>query len=210
MNEYREFQKSLRIKKEQLESSLKEELKQLEQKHRQELQDLKTLHQRKRTQLTQELTLEREQRALDRLNKSMVSVREKEKLDETKSTKKRKRTNNNKQEQEQVTSDVELTVNEIVEEIIQNDEKENKKQKKSPNTTVDQDYDKDAVDVVDENDVCEESVVKISSSSQQLHSTQQSIPPCAQIERTLSKRRSSASIQNENENEKVAECERHE
>lgn len=209
MNEYREFQKSLRIKKEQLESSLKEELKQLEQKHRQELQDLKTLHQRKRTQLTQELTLEREQRALDRLNKSMVSVRGKEKLDETKSTKKRKRTNN---KQEQVTSDVELTVNEIVEEIIQNDdEKENKKQKKSPNTTVDQDYDKDAVvDVVDENDVCEESVVKISSSSQQLHSTQQSIPPCAQIERTLSKRRSSASIQNENENEKVAECERHE
>ena len=196
MNEYREFQKSQRIKKELLESSLKEELKQLEQKHRQELQDLKTLHQRKRTQLTQELTLEREQRALDRLNKSMVSVCEKEKLNEAKSNK-RKRTNRH----EQVTSDVELTVHEIVEQM-QNNENENKKQKISPNTTVDQDY-KDS-NVFDENAVSEETVAKISSSSQQFDNTQQSIPPCAQKERTLSKR---SSASNHNENKEVTECE---
>lgn len=107
MNEYREFQKSQRTRKEQLESSLKSELKQLELKHRQEQQDMKTVHQRMRTNLAHEMTREREQRALDRLNKSLRVVQSchaDNKSDESNEARpKRKRSN--KKPREEVSSD---------------------------------------------------------------------------------------------------------
>ena len=73
MEEYREFQKKQRSRKEQLKLNMSNELKALDQKHRLETQELKANHQRLKIELNKELAKEREKRNLDRLNNSKIS-----------------------------------------------------------------------------------------------------------------------------------------
>ncbi len=72
MEEYREFQKKQRSRKEQLKLNMSNELKALDQKHRLETQELKANHQRLKIELNKELAKEREKRNLDRLNNSKI------------------------------------------------------------------------------------------------------------------------------------------
>ena len=226
MNEFREFQKSQRLKKEQLESTLKCELKQLEQKQRQEVQDLKTIHQRMRTNLAHELTREREQRALDRLNKARLVDKDSEANSQRPRTK-RKRSN----KREEVSSDSVADANDADDEnsvneaknqcVVENTATANKKQKKESSASSlnlplhdidnnDEEKDNvanDKVVAVVENkqhdDNCDRTNVDLTClTSLPIESTQSTIPTCTQLDRTVTLRLASdPSLEND-----VIEC----